>query len=102
MSLSNHRRTWGGSGSWQVRRSPRLAATARPARKLESPYRHSPGILANFGYHVARRVDIGAEVFWIPMDTPQGQINVTHIDGVVQFRPWASQGFSSRPAPAWR
>jgi hypothetical protein len=61
--------------------------------ELESPYRHSPGVVANFGYHVARRVDIGAEVFWIPIDTPQGRINTTHIDGVAQFRPWTSQGF---------
>ena len=41
---------------------------------------------------MTRRVDLGAEVFWIPVDTPQGQIKVTHIDGVVQFRPWTSRG----------
>jgi len=61
--------------------------------EVEFPYRHSSSILANFGYHVTRRADVGAEVFWIPVDTPQGQINVTHLDAVVQFRPWTSQGF---------
>ena len=60
--------------------------------EAEFPYRHSASILANFGFHATRRVDLGGEVFWIPVDTPQGQIKVTHIDGVVQFRPWTSRG----------
>lgn len=61
--------------------------------EAEFPYRHSSGILGNLGWHVNRRADLGAEVFWIPVDTPQGQIKVTHLDAVVQFRPWISQGF---------
>jgi hypothetical protein len=61
--------------------------------EVEFPYRHSSGILGNLGWHVNRRADLGAEVFWIPVDTPQGQIKVTHLDAVVQFRPWTSQGF---------
>jgi hypothetical protein len=59
----------------------------------EFPYRHSSSIVGNLGWHVNRRADLGAEVFWIPVDTPQGQIKVTHLDAVVQFRPWTSQGF---------
>lgn len=60
---------------------------------VEFPYRHSSGAVGNFGWHVNRRADLGGEIFWIPVDTPQGQINVTHLDAVVQFRPWTSQGF---------
>ena len=61
--------------------------------EVEFPYRHSSGVVGNFGWHVNRRADLGGEIFWIPVDTPQGQINVTHLDAVVQFRPWTSQGF---------
>ncbi len=57
------------------------------------PYRHSGGILANVGYRVNDRMDVGGELFWTPMDSAQGQIRTTHIDAVAQFRPWASQGF---------
>jgi hypothetical protein len=38
-------------------------------------------------------MDVGAEVFWMPIDTDQGRIRTTHIDAVAQFRPWASHGF---------
>ena len=61
--------------------------------EVEFPYRHASSIVGNLGWHVNRRADLGAEVFWIPVDTPQGQIKVTHLDAVVQFRPWTSQGF---------
>ena len=57
------------------------------------PYRHSGSVLANVGYRVNDRMDVGAEVFWMPVDTEEGQIRTTHIDAVAQFRPWASQGF---------
>jgi hypothetical protein len=56
------------------------------------PYRHAGSILANIGYRVNNRMDVGAEVFWMPADTTQGEIRTTHIDAVAQFRPWASQG----------
>jgi hypothetical protein len=57
------------------------------------PYRHAGSVLANIGYRVNNRMDVGAEVFWMPVDTTQGEIRTTHIDAVAQFRPWASQGF---------
>ena len=57
------------------------------------PYRHSPSVFANAGYRVNDRMDVGAELFWVPVDSVDGQINATHIDAVAQFRPWASKGF---------
>jgi len=59
----------------------------------ETPYRHSGGLLANLGYRVNRRMDAGAEVLWMAVDTADGRIRSTHVDAVAQFRPWASQGF---------
>jgi hypothetical protein len=57
------------------------------------PYRHTGGILANIGHRFSDRVDAGAEVFWVPMTNDEGtHVNTTHVDGVVQFRPWASKG----------
>jgi hypothetical protein len=38
-------------------------------------------------------MDVGSEVFWMPVRSGQGQIRTTHVDAVAQFRPWASQGF---------
>ncbi len=57
------------------------------------PYRHAGSVLANIGYRVNTRMDVGAEVFWMPVNTAQGRILTTHLDAVAQFRPWASQGF---------
>jgi Outer membrane protein beta-barrel domain len=57
------------------------------------PYRHAGGVLANVGYRVNYRMDVGGELYWMPTDTAQGRILTTHIDAVAQFRPWASQGF---------
>ena len=57
------------------------------------PYRHSGSVLANGGYRVNDRMDVGGEVFWMPVDTDDGRIRTTHLDAVAQFRPWASQGF---------
>jgi hypothetical protein len=57
------------------------------------PYRHAASVLANVGYRVNPRMDAGAEVFWVPVDTAQGRVRATHVDAVGQFRPWAAQGF---------
>jgi hypothetical protein len=57
------------------------------------PYRHAGAVLGDIGYRVNPRMDVGAEVYWMPIDTAQGNIRTTHIDAVAQFRPWASQGF---------
>jgi hypothetical protein len=57
------------------------------------PYRHAGSILANVGYRVNDQMDVGAEIFWMPADTEQGEIRTTHLDAVAQFRPWTSKGF---------
>jgi hypothetical protein len=57
------------------------------------PYRHAGSVLANVGYRVNGRMDVGAEVFWIPLSSASGHIRTTHIDAVAQFRPWGSKGF---------
>jgi len=57
------------------------------------PYRHSGAVLVDVGYRANPRMDVGAAVFWMPIDTSQGTIRTTHIDAVAQFRPWASLGF---------
>ena len=62
--------------------------------ETDYPYRHDGSVLGNAGYRVNQRMDVGAEVFWVPMGTAaQGTIRTTHFDAVAQFRPWASQGF---------
>jgi len=57
------------------------------------PYRNGGGILGNAGYRVNPRMDIGMELFWVPMETDSGTIRSTHIDAVAQFRPWQTRGF---------
>jgi hypothetical protein len=61
--------------------------------ETDYPYRHDGSVLVNAGYRVNHRMDVGLEVFWVPMGTAQGTIRTTHFDAVAQFRPWASQGF---------
>jgi hypothetical protein len=61
--------------------------------ETDYPYRHGGSVLVDAGYRVNDRMDVGGEVFLVPMDTAQGTINTTHLDAVAQFRPWASQGF---------
>ena len=61
--------------------------------ETDTPYRHSGGFVAGLGYRVNSRMDVGGEVFWMPVDTADGRVRTTHIDAVAQFRPWASQGF---------
>ena len=57
------------------------------------PYRHAGAVLGDIGYRVTSRMDVGAEIYWMPIDTAQGNIRTTHLDAVAQFRPWVSQGF---------
>ncbi len=57
------------------------------------PYRHAGAVLADVGYRVNPRMDVGVEVYWMPIETSQGNIRTTHLDAVAQFRPWASRGF---------
>ena len=57
------------------------------------PYRHGGGVLVDVGYRVNRRMNVGAEVFWSVVNSASGQVRVSHIDAVAQFRPWSSKGF---------
>ncbi len=57
------------------------------------PYRHSGSVLASGGYRVNNRMDVGVELFWMPVDAEGARIRTTHIDAVAQFRPWSSKGF---------
>ena len=57
------------------------------------PYRHGGGVLVDVGYRVNQRMDVGAELFWVPIETASGYMKGTHINAVAQFRPWSSQGF---------
>ena len=61
--------------------------------ETDYPYRHGGSLLVNAGYRVNERMDVGGELFWVPMGTNEGTIRTTHFDAVAQFRPWASQGF---------
>jgi hypothetical protein len=57
------------------------------------PYRHGGAVLVDAGYRVNERMDVGAELFWVPIETASGYMKATHINAVAQFRPWSSQGF---------
>ena len=57
------------------------------------PYRSGGTVLANAGYRVNDRADIGGEILWVPVSTDAGQIRVTHFDAIAQFRPWSTRGF---------
>jgi len=57
------------------------------------PYRHASAVLVDVGYRTNPRMDVGVELYWMPMKTAEGTIRTTHLDAVAQFRPWASKGF---------
>ena len=59
----------------------------------EYPYRHGGSVLADIGYRVSPRMDVGGEILWAPIETEAGQLRATHFDAVAQFRPWSSHGF---------
>ena len=59
----------------------------------EAPYRHTSGVLANVGYRTNERMDVGAEILWVPASSSSGRIRSLHFDAVAQFRPWATHGF---------
>src|SRR6187402_1896223 len=49
------------------------------------PYRHAGAVLVDVGYRVNPRMDVGTEVFWMPVETAHGTIRATHFDAVAQF-----------------
>ena len=57
------------------------------------PYRSSGALVGNAGYRVTPRMDVGVELFWMPVDTEFGNVRSTHVDAIAQFRPWGGQGF---------
>jgi hypothetical protein len=57
------------------------------------PYRQARSVLANAGYRVNERMDVGGEVFWVPALSEENRVRTTHVNAVAQFRPWASHGF---------
>ncbi len=61
---------------------------------IEARITHTWGLLGNIGVRVNPKTDVGAEVAWTPATTRDGSpFRATFLLGVVQFRPWASQGF---------
>jgi len=57
------------------------------------PYRHAGSVMADIGYRVNQRMDVGAEIFWMPFETSSRRLHATHFDAVAQFRPWVTKGF---------
>ena len=55
--------------------------------------RHGGALVANAGYRVSPTLDVGADLFWMQWRNNSGQIRMTAIDAVAQFRPWGSKGF---------
>ena len=58
------------------------------------PYRNATAVVGNAGYHVNQRMDVGADILRVPVETLAGNIKTTHFDAVAQFRPWSSKGSS--------
>jgi hypothetical protein len=58
------------------------------------PYRHTGSLLANAGWSLNRRTDVGAELVWVASKTTgTDRIRVTFLMSSLQFRPWTSRGF---------
>jgi hypothetical protein len=57
-------------------------------------YLTSPSVLTTIGGSLNRRVDMGAEITWVPVGAPNGEkLYASFLMGKAQFRPWASRGF---------
>ena len=57
-------------------------------------YHHTGGVLINAGRAVNKRIDVGAEVFWVKStSTGSERARTTFLLAASQFRPWQSQGF---------
>ena len=59
------------------------------------PFKQGGGVLVDVGHRLNDRMDVAAELFWTPTESESGRdrANLTHLDAIAQFRPWASQGF---------
>ena len=57
-------------------------------------YLHAASVLAIAGTRLKPKMDVGAEVSWVPATARDGaEIRTTFILGAAQFRPWESHGF---------
>jgi hypothetical protein len=57
-------------------------------------YLHTGSVLGIFGTRVNRKMDVGAEVSWVPATAADGaDVRTTFILATAQFRPWETQGF---------
>jgi len=62
--------------------------------EIDTGYRHTWGLLADIGFRLNPRADVGAEVLWVPATSEAGdEIRTTYLVAVGQFRPWTSAGF---------
>ena len=57
------------------------------------PFRHGGALVADVGYRVNSRLDVGADGFFMQWRNESGRIRATAINAVAQFRPWESSGF---------
>lgn len=64
-----------------------------PACDEQSPARQTWHLFADLGYAVDQRTAVGTEVTWIPVRPDAGRRSTTHLDAIVQFRPWPARGF---------
>lgn len=102
---------------WFAAAAPTLAQSAQPAQEPTSPlwivaggasgtlrghcqeceqdfpFRHGGAITGDVGYRVNTRMDVGADLYWIEWSNDSGHIQTIALNGVAQFRPWASAGF---------
>ena len=57
-------------------------------------YLHTGSVLAMVGARVNRKMDVGAEVSWVPATAKAGaDVRSTFLLAAAQFRPWESHGF---------
>lgn len=61
--------------------------------EVDAPYRNTGSVLVDVGYRVNSRMDVAADLFWVPLTASDGKLHAVHVNGVAQFRPWAGHGF---------
>ena len=92
VSDSNPSRVWAVIGASQV--TIRGDCTFCEVQGIEAQKRYSWGLVGDIGVRINNKTDAGLEVAWIPSETRGGTpFRATFLLGIVQFRPWESQGF---------
>jgi hypothetical protein len=92
VSDSNPSRVWAViGGSWVTIRGD---CTFCEVQGIEAHRDYSWGLVGDIGVRVNNKTDAGLEVAWMPATTRSGTpFRATFLLGIVQFRPWESQGF---------